>query len=229
MRLKAFITIFVFLFSIQSANALDYTEVIHRNMPKEVVKSCSQNIKASITEATNKGELLSIAEIVPHYPNMMLFRGVVSLYFLDVLENLPEEIDTIALELPAGGDAIASIIIAEKIRAMGLGTYAGLTFCHSACTIIYQGGATRGIDPAGYFTYHGVGGGVDGDNCSAAIQDNIKSRLSKLDLVDSVLKDIKAPWIYSGLPAKSEKGVATYTDRRLIGSDLKVLEKYPDL
>lgn len=132
---------------------------------------CAQDIEASRKLGEQKGEKLSRLAIDQAHPDTAIFSGVVTTHLVKAIESLPKEVRRIALENSAGGDAIAGMMAAKKIREKGLDTYVGLTLCHSACTILFQAGRNRIADPQALFSYHGPSRKGEADACSDEIRD----------------------------------------------------------
>lgn len=160
--------------------ALTFISKAQAQVFKVDAKICHEDIQGNLQSATNNAHL-STVKYDPNHPNTVIFSGRVTGHFLKVLEELPPQITRIALENPQGGDAYSSIMIAQKIHEMGLDSYVGLSVCHSACTIIYQGGHQRLADPRALFSYHGPSG-TGGDNESAC---GAELRSTAIDMVTS--------------------------------------------
>jgi len=150
----------------------------------------------------------------PNHPNVAVLSGFVSLHFLDAIEQLIAHVDTLALELPRGGHALAGFAIAKRIRKKGLKTHVGLTNCHSACTLLFQGGVSRSLNPKATLSYHGVSkgdGDAGGELCAQAIHAELPGVLQTLGFPMQFLSHFRDNSVYVPETAHSalQKGIAT--------------------
>lgn len=210
-------------------------------IPYSLQERCSEDIKESnrfsFSESGRNASKITFEE---GRDDIAIFDGVVTGHFLKILDQLPSSIKTIALRLPRGGHAIDSILIAQKIREMGLNTYVGLSTCHSACTIIFQGGVERIVDSMALLTYHGPSNIEEQNSCSQEIVEYGSQKLIEWGFPKSELHVLNSNSSvhYFNSDRLIKTGIATKIQSLSIGYDEAIkkawksrdeyCEKYPE-
>lgn len=211
--MKSYIFIFILIsLSLSLSNA---------KLPQHFAENCSNEIQ-TIKELSESGKDQSSRILYEKdKPGIAILEGVVSQYSLNLISQLPSSIHTLALKLPRGGMAIPALEIAKKVREKKLNTYVGLTTCHSACTIIFQGGVQRIVDSMAHFSYHGPTNSESGDVCSRSIVKyggDLMVRLGFPSSLRPVFESFSAVHYFGGNELRKH-GIATHTRSLDIGYD----------